>query len=262
MIQAQATVLSRSEFDSTDFDPLWRGTAGTIRGEVRGAPFTASVIIPQYGARIAQHYRDIAPRGLSEVAVRADIPFSLEQFGLRIVFERPCDLALHDDDMNLDDSVRRLVGRFGPVIFRNACVAGSARQRFHRNIFPHLRFHTDRGRGMPNRYSCFTRDPLDPEQREPRLSSTLFAANIVTWLQAVREGQCDPAIDRGTRMSIDLFADADLSAALGKVVLEQPWDAPAGTGEIAVIDNADVLHATCHRHSDKKGYPIGARYLC
>ena len=67
-------------------------------------------------------------------------------------------------------------------------------------------------------------------------------------------------VEQGTRMSIDLFAD-DAAAQLGDVVLEQPWSEPHGTGEIAVIDNATVLHATYHKTDPIKGYPIGARYL-
>lgn len=260
-MQATAETAVPALFDPAAFDALARSPTREVAGAVAGVPFAARVAIPHYGERIAHHYRDIAPGGLAAVSAQAGIPFGLRQFGLVLRFARPVELALHDAAMRLDPSVRALVAAFGPVIFRNACLDGAVRQRFHRNIFPHLRFHVDRGPAMPNQHSCFTRDPDDAEQRAPRATSTLFIANIVAWLESVRAGASDPDTERGVRPSYDLFARADMSALIGEIVLEQPWDEPDGTGEVAVIDNRAALHASYHKDGRTRGYPIGARYL-
>jgi hypothetical protein len=42
-------------------------------------------------------------------------------------------------------------------------------------------------------------------------------------------------------------------------VLEQPWSAPSGTGEMCVIDNRAVMHASFHRET--RGYKIAVQYL-
>lgn len=252
---------SHGELDIGLFQPLLRAPETEIEGALRGRSFRARVIIPDYRARICQHYRAIAPKGLDDIGLRSGISFAFEQFGLRLRFDQAADIALHDQDMVLDPSIRALVATFGPVIFRNAVIAGDARTRCHRNIFPHLRFHTDRGPNMPNRYSCFTRDPFDAEQRAPRQTSTLFIANIVGWLEGVRDGQVNPAVEHGAPTNIDLFSGGGIAALMGAIILEQPWAERYGTGEIAVIDNATVLHATYHRNARIKGYPIGARYL-
>ena len=112
---------------------------------------------------------------------------------------------------------------------------------------------------MPNQYSCFTRDPANPEQRPPRASSTLFVAKIVAWLEEAR--RTDGA-STGFKSSYDLFQDSLTSVLFGELILEQPWAAPDGTGEICIIDNRTVLHATYHKDGTNPGYPIGARYLC
>jgi hypothetical protein len=62
-------------------------------------------------------------------------------------------------------------------------------------------------------------------------------------------------------MSCELFRGVFMKPILGEIVLEQPWDEPDGTGEIAVADNRTVLHATYHKDGTTKGYPIGTRYL-
>jgi len=248
--------------DAAAFNSLLRNPEGAVSGAHRGVPFRARVIVPGNRARIDRHYRDIVPALSSNRHAPSDMPRAFEQFGLQLCFERPAEIAVHDRNMMLDPSIRALVATFGPVILRNAVVGGDARQRYHRNIFPHLRFHTDRGPTMPNRYSCFARDPADAAQRAPRDSSTLFVATVVAWLEGVRDGQIDPAVNRGAPMALDLFAGGDgVAGLLGDIILEQPWSEPDGTGEITVIDNATVLHATYHKIERIKGYPIGARYL-
>ncbi len=260
-LAAASSTPSRGVLDFSVFEALLRNPEIEVEGELRGTPYRARIIIPDYRARICRRYRDIAPKRLQGIRNQADNAFSFEQFGLQLWFGHAVEIPLHGEDMVLDPSIRALVAAFGPVILHNAIIAGDARWRFHRNIFPHLRFHTDRGPDMPNRYSCFTRDPSDAAQRAPRESSTLFIANIVAWLEGVRDGQINPAAEHSEHTAMDLFSDGGIAALLGDIVLEQPWTEPDGTGEIAVIDNATVLHATYHKIEEIKGYPIGARYL-
>ncbi|MDP6689024.1 MAG: hypothetical protein QF384_05980 [Alphaproteobacteria bacterium] len=250
-----------SVFDAGAFARLLRRSGKPVRGGLHGIGYQARVAIANYDQHIAKHYRAILPDGLAAACSQADIHFDTPQFGLIIEFEEPAEIAVHDGDMVLDDSLRALVAQFGGVILRNATVAGDVRQRFHRNIFPHLKFHVDRGPTSANQYSCFTRDPDDPAQRQPRLSSTVFVANIVAWLEMIARGHANTDSERGVRASYDLFQDGKAGKLFGKVILEQPWIAPAGNGEIAVIDNRTVLHATFDKHNRRRGYPIGARYL-
>ena len=260
-MQATAEKFLLTEFDAAAFDPLLRDPGDKVRGTLNGFSYTARIAIPHYTKCIARHYRDVAPNGLAVTCVAAEIPFDLPQFGLVVSFAEAAEIAIHDDAMLLNESIRILVDRFGPVIFRNAHIESSKRKRFHRNVFPHLRFHIDRGPAQPNQFSCFTRDPFDAEQRRPRLSSTLFLAKIVAWLELVRAAGCSFRPNRGALANCELFEGTDMATLLGEVVLEQPWSEPDGTGEIAVIDNRTVLHATYHKDGRTKGYPIGTRYL-
>ncbi len=253
-------VFAPTLFDAAAFDALLNRPESSLQGHFNAIPYTARVVIPNYGAHVARHYASVMPNGLAMASAYADIPFHISQFGLIIEFDRAAHIALHGDDLILAESVRDLVARFGVVVFRNACIAGAARNKFHRNIFPHLQFHLDRSPGAANQYSCFTRDPDDAAQRGPRATSTLFIANLVAWLELVRADGCDPREERGVRMSYNLYPDAARDL-FGDVILEQPWDAPEGTGEIAVIDNRTVLHASYHKDGRTKGYAIGARYL-
>ncbi len=248
-------------FDVNRFTPLTKQPGGGGRGGLGGVGYEAGVAIANYDQVIAQHYGAAAPDGLAAVCSLADIHFDTPQFGLIIGFEQPALLAVHDRDMVLDHSIRALVAQFGAVILRNAAIAGAGREKCHRDIFPHLKFHVDRGPTSANQYSCFTRDPDDLVQRHPRLSSTIFVANIVAWLEMVRTGRANANTERGIRASYDLFQEGRAAKLFGKVILEQPWDAPEGIGEISVIDNRTVLHATYDKQTRQRGYPIGARYL-
>ncbi len=248
-------------FETSLFDALRQNPKSSIDGRFQGIPFNARIAIPDYGEHLLRRYGATAPRGLPSACEQAGIRFDLARFGLVIAFDDPAEIAIHGLDMVLDGTVRDLVERFGPVVFRNAHIAGEARNQFHRNIFPHLRFHTDRGPTAENQYSCFTRDPFDAEQRGRRASSTLFMANLAAWLEYVQNGGGDARAERGVRASYDLFEGTDMKALLGGVVFEQPWHEPDGTGEVVVADNRTVLHATYHKDGETKGYPIGARYL-
>ncbi len=61
--------------------------------------------------------------------------------------------------------------------------------------------------------------------------------------------------------SHDLFGNEKIVPLLGDTIMEQGWNEVDGTGEIAVVDNRNLLHATYHKDGKTKGYPIGARYL-
>ncbi|MBT4490414.1 MAG: hypothetical protein HOC72_22935, partial [Rhodospirillaceae bacterium] len=176
-------------FDVDGFKPLISQPARTIHGGLPGVGYQARVAIANYDQCLTRHYRAIAPKGLAAACNLADIHFDTPQFGLIITFDEPTEVAVHDGDMVLDQSIRALIAQFGAVSMRNATIAGAAREKFHRNIFPHLKFHVDRGPTSVNQYSCFTRDPDDPVQSLPRLSSTVFIANIVAWLEMVRTGR-------------------------------------------------------------------------
>jgi len=260
-VSVAAEPVSAAALDPKAFEALTADPRSELRGSFAGTAYRARVAIPDYGRCIARHYAAQTGGDLPAACARAQIPFDLAQFGLEIAFESPVEIAVHDPAMRLDDGIRALVGRFGPVILKNAMVERSVRGMFHRNIFPPLRFHVDRGPSMPNQYSCFTRDPLDAEQHAPRASSTLFIANIVAWLESIRNGDAAPGAACGVKPSYDLFLGQDLAPLFGTIILEQSWSAPAGTGEIAVLDNRTALHATWHKSGLTAGYRIGARYL-
>lgn len=59
----------------------------------------------------------------------------------------------------------------------------------------------------------------------------------------------------------NLFDEQDTTGLIGKTLLEYRWDAPQGTGEIAVLFNGTILHASYYRRTALKGYPISVRYL-
>ena len=77
----------------------------------------------------------------------------------------------------------------------------------------------------------------------------------------VRTGRAIAKTEHGIRASYELFQEGRAAKLFGKVILEQPWEAPEGIGEIAVIDNRTILHATYDKQKRQSGYPIGARYL-
>ncbi len=53
----------------------------------------------------------------------------------------------------------------------------------------------------------------------------------------------------------------EIGALVGEVLVEMDWRASQGVGEIALIDNRTVLHASYYRHPEHKGYGISVRYL-
>lgn len=53
----------------------------------------------------------------------------------------------------------------------------------------------------------------------------------------------------------------DLSEYIGKLILEQRWDAPENVGELSMIDNATEFHSSYERIYATKGYQISTRYI-
>lgn len=249
------------DFPASVCDTLLRRPDETVRAAIWHGACTARVAIPHYAANVAAHYADRIQGGLDRTCANAGIDPCFRHLGLMLEFDSPTEIVLFDGEQVLDDAVRDLVARFGPLILRNAAIAGAPAAEFQRNIFPDLRFHVDRGANQPNQYSCYARIATDPVQREPRSSSTVFAANIVAYLQGVREGSINPAAERGMQASYDLFSRESPAPLMGKIILEQRWDAPRGTGEVVVIDNRTVLHSSYYRDPHNRGYPISTRYL-
>lgn len=220
-------------------------TEGTF-GRTR---FTAGVAIPNYAQRVAKHY-GTAPE-------QTGIPFDFRHFGVVVDFEDPLELPVFDAERRLDDDLREVIAAFGPIMIRNAHLPDRERGQGQRNIFPSLRFHIDRGSTQADHYSLFWRDPFDLAHRMPRTSSTLIIANAVAYLQAAREGDRTPHF----KSLYQLFEDEDVSTLVGDIMIEQAWSAPEGVGEITILDNRSVLHASYYARPEDRGYPIGVRYL-
>ena len=210
-------------------------------------PCRAGITIKGYDRHVSHAYAiDVVPDDHNP-------PFA--DFGVLVEFERETILPLIGDGHQLDKTAKSLLKRHGAVILRNARLPEPDRQESQRNIFPNLKFHYDRTPSQGNFYSLFFRDPDDPAQRPPRESSTLIAANSVIMLEARKTGQWNG----GLQPWYDLFKEADISQLAGRILLEQPWTAPTGTGEIVLLDNSTVMHASYYREA--KGYQIGVRYL-
>lgn len=227
-----------------------------IEGKINGSRYRAHVAIPEYANNIARHYS--CGDGLAAICRSTSIDFDFRNFGFVCEFDRPIELNLYDQDQTLDDGVREIIRQFGPVIIRNAQLPADGDTQ--RNIFGNLNFHFDRGSNQPTQYSLFIRDPLDPVQAHPRKSSTVFVANIVAHLQHAKEQRCRPE-DVAWQTRYDLFLNENLEALQDDIVLEHPWTEPEGTGEISLLFNRTVLHASYYRNSTVKGYPISVRYL-
>ena len=214
-----------------------------------GVGYKARVAIPHHADNVAKHY------GLR--LAQSAVPLQYPHFGAIIEFNSPIELAVCDENRVLDPGLREIVDVLGPVILRNAYLPERNRREGQRNIFPSLRFHFDRGSTQEDRYSLFWRDPFDEIHKAPRTSSTLIVANAVAYLQAQAEGDSTPYL----KPLYQLFEDEEMSSVIGQVVLEQGWRAPPGTGEISILDNRTVLHASYYAEPEDRGYPIGVRYL-
>ena len=253
--------LGTEQIGASIADRLGGPGAGAIRTHLAGAPCSVQVVIPQYHSNLERHYAQILNgESLSSVCRRVSVDCDFSGFGVEVRFDDATEIAVHDDDLNLDDTLRLMITRFGPIVLKNAFLPAAIRQKEQRNIFPHLNFHYDRGPNQPTQFSLFSRDPFDAVQRAPRKSSTVFIANIVGVLQSWKEG-AEMANTKGLKSKYEIFKTETTRPLIGNIWMEQAWSEPLGVGEISILDNRTVLHASYYRDGLTKGYPIGVRYL-
>jgi len=233
----------------------------SVQGEYQGHAYQARIVIPEYHTRLVNHYRDVLPEALNQFCQHLEIPYGFHHLGVQIDFEAATELALHNSDGVLDEGLRQIIARTGPVIIRNAYMVAKFREGSHRNRFPHLNFHIDRSANQPTQYSMYTRNPFDDEQQHPRTSSTLFVPSIVGPLQAIKEGNNDLRHHKGLLSTYTIFENEQHDDLMNNIILEHRWDMPEGTGEISMLDNRTVLHSSYYRDELIKGYKIGVRYL-
>lgn len=248
-------------FDLNWLEQLERTPDTALFNSAQSQAYSAKIAIPRLRQKIERHYANIIQGSLEQECRTAEIEFGFEHFGVVIRFDQPTEVQLYNDEMTIHCGLCDIIAKVGPVIFKNAYLTSAVRSYGHRNRFPHLQFHIDRNSKQTTRYSMYTRDPFDDEQRYPRTASTLFAANIVSHLQGIKDGSITRHGEKGVRASAPLFENEDMAIVIGDVVLEQRWDEPEGIGEIAMIDNATMLHASYYRNLNVLGYRIGVRYL-
>lgn len=227
-----------------------------VNVKIGGHNCTAEICIPNAADKISHHYGDLLPLGLAGLVRNEGLAEPFKHFGVRLTFDKPTQVEVYDRELVLADDLKALIAGYGTVILQNAFISDTCRHEGQRNIFPDLDFHFDRPPSAPNRYSLFCRDPFDDVQRAQRESSTLIIPTSVAYLQQQREGM--PASEC-KRSMYRIFRKMELEPLMGDVILEQQWRAPEGVGEICVIDNSTVFHASYYRTA--KGYPIGVRYL-
>lgn len=227
---------------------LIQETSGREAGASSAA--TANIAIRDIKAEVTRFF-DGEPNVGTEVST---IPFT--HFGLVVEFQQDTLLRAFDDAYVLRRELKDLITEYGVLLFKNVHLDNPTNAVFQKNIFGNLEFHVDRGSQFDNQYSMFYRDPKDREHHLPRKTSSLICPNAVTHLQANREG----AVIRNRATLQPLFIETSPAAAIGSVILEQPWKAPAGTGEVCVFDNRTVMHASYHPNPTK-GYKIAVQYL-
>lgn len=235
------------------FQSVLSGLAAQPRASVTGRSdvpgYSARVVIPDYDEYFARYYHH-EPNGCLK-------PAEFRHFGVIVDFDEPVELKVHDAARCLDENLRALLSRFGPILMRNVMLPAPDRLSGQRNIFPDLKFHIDRARTQEEQISMFWRDPRDPVQCAPRTSSTLVLPNQAAYLQALAEGYGEHEF----KQSYQLFGKTELEALIGKILLELKWNAGHGVGEVSLLDNRTVMHASYYPLASNKGYPISVRYL-
>jgi hypothetical protein len=222
-----------------------------------GKTLSAQIAIPYHNQKVTEYYRQACGANYPSISALADKEIEFAHFGLILAFEEQTVIPVCDEERHLEENLRQAVQQFGPVFIRNGIVDNLGEDFLQKNMFPGLSFHVDRGSHMENQISLFTRDPRDPDQAKPRLTSTLFMSRRATCYQAALEGKDVEDFQRCS--NVFLFDDNSVEGKLGEVVLEQSWRAAEGVGEIGIIDNKAVFHASYHR--GERGYAIGTRYL-
>lgn len=250
-----------SHFNLAWLNKLLATAEKPVYGHFAGMAYQAKIIIPNYKQRITHFYNQTLKSNLDKLCKDLDIPLVFQHFGLELKFETPMQLRLHNTEMLMPDNLHQIIKEIGVVIIKNAYLDSEHRDMGHRNRFPQLNFHVDRSEKQPTHYSMYTRNPFDAEQKEPRLSSTLFVAKIIGHLQTAKEKNIDPNNPEIKKGSYQIFTKEDMSTLIDNIIIEHAWDEPQGTGEISMLDNINCLHASYYRHPTIKGYKIGVRYV-
>ncbi|MEE8059842.1 MAG: hypothetical protein V3T17_18720 [Pseudomonadales bacterium] len=227
---------------------------------ILGKQCSINIIIPSHLKHLEAFYHPGILSNIDIAQQESGIPYEHLHFGLKIHFNQPMELQLHDSEMDFAPIIKQLIKQFGVVIIKNAYLHSEVRNLGHRNKFPHLKFHYDRTELQSTVYSLYSRNPFDEEQKKPRIASTLFAPNLVAYLQSLKEKKVNRISDNGMRSNYDLFQDEDMSEVISNIIVEHRWDEPEGIGELSMIDNRTVLHASYHRDGFHPGYRIGVRY--
>ncbi len=250
----------RFEFPQVAKCALMSNPEEPVAAQFGGCRFTARIAIPDYPGQVAAHYREMIRGSVEEFSKSLHVPLGFKHFGLVCSFATPTQLDLYQGDV-LCDALKELVRCFGPVFLENVVLPKHQRDDGHRGRFQDLNFHIDRSARQHTQYSLYSRNPDDPEQREPRTASTLFIPNLVAHLQDCRERSVPVTPCEELPNNHTLFKDEDLSDLIGKIIFEQAWAAPAGTGEIGVQFNPQIRHASWYRGRTIKGWPIAVRFL-
>ena len=214
------------------------------------------VCIPHHKVQAAARYQDKLGDRFPGLAKRAEQMPDFSHFGLKITFPRPVELTLWDGAFVLDDAWRRLLDLHGALFFSNALISQAPNDVPRKNVFANLMFHLDRGPAQPNQISIFSRDPRDPRQIRRRQTSTLFVTRKTAYLQSMLEKR--QIMDFAKTSNLDIFGGENIEELSGRIILEQKWNAPDGTGEIGIINNRTLLHASYYQA--KQDYPIGTRH--
>ncbi len=238
---------------------LFRNPHKSIESSICGNRFVAKIGIPDYADNVSRHYSDILNDNLNQFCQATAIPFDFVHFGLVCEFEKAFEIPAYSETRILHDNLKEIIRRLGVAVLKNVYLSERERTQGHRARFKQLNFHRDRGSHQPEHYSLYFRDPFDEVQKYPRTSSTLFIANIVAYLQLMKEKRLKPD-EKMIRNHYEIFTKNSIECLTEDIVLEHTWTAPEGTGEISCLDNHAALHASYYRTAEK-GYPIGVRYL-
>lgn len=259
--EKEGAVVRRFEMGTYVTGQLLSKPGRVINNKMQGVDYSARIIVPDYESLMRDYYKDVLEYELNHYYKTLNLPSVFTHFGLCIDFAEPTELHLHGDDMALPSNVKSLLKEFGILVMRNVFLDVSVRDMGHRNRFPQLNFHIDRHPEQEAHYSVYTRNPFDDEQRAPRTSSTVFMPTLAAYLQGLTEGKTELVNEKGSIVNAELFDKNSILEVMNRIVVAHEWNQPEGTGEISMIDNNNVLHASFYPDIHNKGYRIGVRYL-
>jgi len=239
---------------------LQKNPANRVATKISGHRCSLSIIIPDHPQELQKFYQGTSFSDLDRAQEKSRINYDIRHFGLLISFDEATEITVHDTAMELVPIIKALIKTYGVLIVKNAFLSTEMRELGHRNRFPHLKFHYDRTVLQPTIYSLYTRNPFDEEQKMPRIASTLFTPNLVAYLQSLKEKNVSKASKEGVASNYDLFSKENMKDVISHIVAEHRWDEPEGVGELSIIDNRTVLHASFYRDGVHAGYRIGVRY--